>query len=183
MLERFLPAAGLTPLALFLWRRFSITTPSLQFPILAPILDMEYQSDPPRLSGDWDGRQTVIVALPEKQGVRINLALLQPSKLRVEIGPKELVEKRSGIVVPDPVHTGDPEFEGRFLARVNDKEAGLGLIDPVLRQRLLELPHADILGQAGQVSCLIPELVAPETAEQALEVLTAIAGGMEEFPL
>ena len=108
--------------------------------------------------------------------------LARPSRLRVEVGPKDEVTARAGMVVPDPVTTGDLSFEERLLARCSDKNAGQQLFDPVLRQRLMAQPQVDILGQGAMVQWVVPVVKYPDPAEDLLDTLTVIAEEMERFP-
>lgn len=168
------------PIAIYHIRQYKLSTPSLQWPVLARVLSMEYQADPPRIKGQRNGR--VILVELHQAGARIATSLAKPSRLRVEIGPREEVVRRAGMVVPDPVATGDPAFEERFLARCNDKAAGLRLLDPTLRQRLLAQPHVEILGQGNVAQWLLPFVKEPDPIEEAAEILTAVAEEMERFP-
>ncbi|MDD5656517.1 MAG: hypothetical protein PHF00_04595 [Elusimicrobia bacterium] len=168
------------PLAFYYIRQYKISTPSLQWPALARVLAMNYAPDPPRITGQRNGRALCVEA--DGTGARVSMALGRPSRLRVEIGPREEVTRRSGMLVPDPVPTGDTAFEERFLARCNDKAAGLKLLDPVLRQRLLAQPFVEILGQGDNVRWLLPWVKEPDPIEETAEILTAIAEEMERFP-
>lgn len=170
----------LVPVGLFLWREHRLGTPSLHWPVLAPILHLEFSDKPPRMSGHWNGRAVVIET--HGAGARVMMPLARPSRLRIEIGPKDEVTRRSGIVVPDPVQTGDHAFEERLLARCSDTGVGSQIVDPVLRQRLLAAPHVEILGQGDSVQWLIPAAREPDTLEHIMDVLTALAAEMERFP-
>lgn len=161
-------------------RKRKLSTPSLQWPVLAPILDMHYAADPPSLSGQWNGRSVRLAQLPD--GIVASAPLSGTSRLRFEIGARELVAKRAGMIVPDPVPTGDAAFEERFLARCNDPAAGAAILEPVLRQRLLSFPHVDILGEKSVVLWRLPEARDPDTVEFVFDILTVIAAEMERFP-
>jgi hypothetical protein len=100
----------------------------------------------------------------------------------VEIGPKDEVTARAGMLVPDPVATGDNAFDERLLVRCSDKSAGLQLLDPVLRQRLMTQSVVDILGQGAMVQWLVPAVKHPDPMEDLLDILTVIAEEMERFP-
>ncbi|HAM36136.1 MAG TPA: hypothetical protein DEB40_02600 [Elusimicrobia bacterium] len=165
------------PAGLYYWREYKMSTPGLQWPVLGRILGLDYCAAPPRLRGRSNGRE---VAIEISQNlVRIAMKLSRPSRLRVEIGPKEAVSLRAGMVVPDRVSTGDEAFDGRLLARCNEKAAGLKLLEPLMRQRLLAQPHVDILGEGAEIQWLLPYLKEPEPAEAILEILAAIAEEME----
>ncbi|MCX5795124.1 MAG: hypothetical protein NTY77_06495 [Elusimicrobia bacterium] len=168
------------PMGLFYLREYKTSTPRLQWPVLAPILKLEYLPDPPRMQGTRNGRKVTVDIY--KTGVRVATVLARPSRLRIEIGPKDVVTARSGMLVPDPVVTGDHAFEERFLARCSDKDAGLQLFDPVLRQRLLAQSDVDILGQGAMVQWVVPAVKQPDPAEDLLDILIVIAEEMERFP-
>ena len=168
------------PMGIYYWREHKLSTPGLQWPVLAPILKLDYTPNPPRLYGTRNGRQVTIDV--HQRGARVATILARPSRLRVEVGPKDEVTARAGMVVPDPVVTGDLAFEERLLARCSDKNAGQQLFDPVLRQRLMAQPQVDILGQGAMVQWVVPVVKYPDPAEDLLDPLTVIAEEMERFP-
>jgi hypothetical protein len=168
------------PLVLYYLHEYKASTPSLQWPLLAPVLNLEYLPNPPRMQGTRHGRKVTVDI--QQTGVRVATVLDRPSRLRIEIGPKAAVTARSGMLVPDPVLTGDSSFDERFLARCSDKNAGLQLLDPVLRQRLLDQEAVDILGQGAMLQWLVPTVKQPEPVEHLLDILTVIAEEMEHFP-
>ncbi len=168
------------PMGIYYWREYKISTPRLQWPVLAPILKLEYLPDPPRMQGTRNGRKVTVDIY--KTGVRVATILAKPSRLRIEIGPKDEVTTRSGMLVPDPVLTGDRSFDERLLARCNDKNAGLQFLDPVLRQRLMAQSVVDILGQGAMIQWLVPVVKQPDPTENLLDILTLIAEEMERFP-
>ena len=168
------------PMGLYYLRQYKMSTPKLQWPVLASILKMEYQPDPPRLKGNRNGRAVTIDIY--RAQVRVATILNRSSRLRIEIGLKEDVIRRSGMLVPDPIVTGDKIFDERLLARCSDKTAGLNILDPVLRQRLLAQPQVEILGQAAMVQWIVPEIKEPDPAENIIDILTLIAEEMERFP-
>jgi hypothetical protein len=174
-------AFALVPIGIVLARHYKTRTPSLQWPTLARLLNMKYEDNPPRISGQWNGRSISVEAGPT--GVRAVANLSKPSRLRIEIGPRELVTSRSGMLVPDPAPTGDSAFDERFLLRSSDKAAGLKILDPVLRQRLMAQMDVDILGLGQAVIWTLPELKEPATLEAMLDVLTVISEEMERLPL
>ena len=173
--------AALLPFILLAMRHFKTSTPSLQWPGLAGILKFQYQDKPPRLFGQWEGRNVTIELHNER--VLVTMQLAQPSRLRVEVGPKEEVARRAGMIVPDPVLTRDPAFEDRLLARCSDKSVGPSIFDPTLRQRLMSLPFVEALGVSDKVQWMLPELSQAEGLERVLEVMTAIASELESFPV
>ena len=168
------------PMGIYYWREYKISTPRIQWPVLAPLLKLEYLPDPPRMQGTRNGRQVTVDIY--KTGVRVATVLARPSRLRIEVGPKDDVTARSGMLVPDPVATGDSSFDERLLARCSDKNAGLQLLDPVLRQRLMAQSSVDILGQGAMIHWLVPAAKQPDPMEDILDILTVIAEEMERFP-
>ncbi|MBI4376818.1 MAG: hypothetical protein HY549_10270 [Elusimicrobia bacterium] len=170
---------ALGPIAYFYWRQYKVNTPSLQWPALAEVLKMDYAAKPPRISGQWNGR-AVRIELKDSS-VLVSALVSRPSRLRIEIGPKEQVAARAGVVVPDPVPTHDPDFDGRYLARCNDRAVGQRLVDPVLRQRLLEQPVVDILGEGQAARWRLPEAKDPDQLEPVLDIVTIIADEMERY--
>ena len=168
------------PVALYYWREYKLSTPRLQWPVLAPLIRLEYASDPPRMRGERNGRKVSVDI--DQTGVRVAIVLERPSRLRVEVGPKDVVAARAGLVVTDPVAPRDGDFEARFLARCSDKSAGLQLFDPVMRQRLLAQSAVDIRGQGVLVEWRVAALKDPDPAEDVIAVIAVIAEGMERFP-
>lgn len=172
--------AALLPFILLAARHIKTSTPSLQWPSLAEILKFQYQDKPPRLLGQWDGRNVSVELHNER--VLVTMQLSQATRLRVEAGLKEDVARRAGMIVPDPVLTGDSAFESRLLARCSDKNAGTVIFDPALRQRLMALPFVEALGVGEKVQWMLPELNEAAGLERVLEVMTAIASELESFP-
>jgi len=168
------------PLGLFYVREYKMSTPRLQWPVLASILKLAYEPTPPRMLGTRNGRNVTIDIY--KTGARVATILNRPSRVRIEIGPKDEVTARAGMVVPDPVVTSDSDFDERLLARCSDKAAGLALLDPVLRQRLMAQPIVEILGQGTMVQWLLPGVKQPDPTEDVLDILTVLAEEMERYP-
>jgi hypothetical protein len=170
----------LVPIALYFWREHKLSTPSLQWPVLAKILAISYQGDPPRMSGNWNGRRVAFETTP--QGAAVTAWLSAETRLRVECGPKELVAKRAGIVLPDPVEPTDAAFRDRLLARCSEKAAGPTIFDAAMQQRLAALPHVDFVGADTRVVWSLPAVKDPDAVEAALGALCAVADGLESFP-
>lgn len=168
------------PLAFHLWRKHQRETPSLQWPRLAPVLQMSYEAAPPRLAGERHGKRITID--PVKGGYRVAAKLDRPTKLRLEIGDKAAVAQRAGMVVPDPVKLADPAWNERLLARCSDPLAGEMILDPVLRQRLLAQPLVEILGKGQLVQATIQEAHDPDALEEVLDIVSVIAVELERFP-
>jgi hypothetical protein len=171
---------ALIPVGLYFWREHKRSTPSLQWPVLSKILGLQYEAEPPRLSGKWNGRSVAIAA--SAGGVTVVARLSAPTALRVECGPKDLVAKRAGLVLPDPVEPADKDFRDRLLARCSDKAAGPVVFDAALQQRLAALPAVDFVGQDEAVTWTLPALIDPDPAEAVLGALCAVADGLESFP-
>jgi len=172
---------GLVPFALYFWREHKVSTPSLQWPALAKILALTYEDAPPRMSGSWSGRRVAVQT--EGGAVTATAWLGAATRLRVECGPKELVTRRAGLVLPDPLEASDPEFRERLLARCSEKTAGPTVFDAALQQRLARLPHVDFVGQDTRVTWTVPALKDPDSAEALLGALCAVADGLESFPV
>jgi hypothetical protein len=180
MIRILLALAALLPIALYFWRERALSTPSLQWPTLAKILGLQYEANPPRMSGKWNGRAVAVES--GAAGATLTAWLSAPTRLRVECGPRELVAQRAGIVLPDPVEPIDKDFRGRLLARCSDKGAGPTVFDAALQQRLAGLPHVDFVGSETRVVWSAPALRDPDGAEAILGALCAVADGLESFP-
>jgi hypothetical protein len=168
------------PAAWYFWRDHQLNTPSMQWPKLKTILGLAYEADPPRLGGAWNGRK---VALEAVDGAVTATAWLNAeTSLRVECGPKELVTKRAGMLVPDAVEPAVAAFREKLLARCSDKPAGLLVFDATMQQRLTELPVVDFVGEQFRVIWKVPVVKDPNETEALLGALCAIADGLESFP-
>jgi hypothetical protein len=171
---------ALVPFAIVFWTRFKTSSPALQWPSVAAPLNLQFADKPPRIVGDWEGRH--MGAEPHNNSVLVTLQLSQPSRLRVEVGAKEEVVKRAGMLVPDPVATGDSAFEARLLARCSDRQAGQVIFEPTMRQLLMGQTVVDVLGAGDKIQWRLPELVDTDTLERVLQVMTAVASEMERYP-
>ena len=171
---------AMIPFALYFWVEHKTSTPSLQWPALAKIMNLLYIDAPPRMSGNWNGRRVAVESLPA--GVTLTAWLNAATSLRVECGPADLVTKRAGIVVQDPVEPIDPAFRGRLLARCSDKTAGASVFDAGIQQRLAALPHVDFVGEDTRVVWTAPHLKDIDSAEALLGALCSIADGLESYP-
>jgi len=168
------------PIGMYFWHEHKISTPALQWPFLAKLLNMTYEASPPRLSGDWAGRRVAIETSAE--GVTATAWLGTATRLRVECGPADLVTKRSGLIVPDRVEPLDKAFRDKLLARCSDKAAGPVVFDATLQQRLAAMPSVDFIGQDTRVVWTLPALKDIDSAEALLGALCAVADGVESFP-
>lgn len=174
-------AFGVVPVGLYFWREHKTSTPSLQWPVLGKILNLQFEDAPPRLKGSWNGRELSFEALASG-GVRATAKLGAVTRLRVECGEKALVTKRAGTVVPDPVDPLLPDFRDRLLARCSDKAAGHVVFDENMQTRLVGMPDVDFVGQGSAVTWSIPALKDPDTAEAVMGALCAVADALEGFP-
>jgi hypothetical protein len=175
----FVALGVIIPIALYFYREMQQNTPSLRWPKVATMVHLTYEADPPRMSGQWHGKEVTVVL---RDGQAFIAAILpKPSRLRVEVADKEIVAKRAGMLVHDAVATGDSAFDERLTARCSDKNAGLGLFDPALRQRLLAQPHVDIVGDGNAVRWTVPDANDPDLLEQMLDIVSVIATEMERY--
>jgi len=173
-------AGAMIPLGLYLWTQHKTSTPSLQWPSLAKILNLQYDANPPRMSGTWNGRRVAFETSPA--GVTVTGWLNAATSLRVECAAQDVVTKRAGLVVPDPVEPIDRAFGGKLLARCSGKTAGPTVFDSALQQRLAALPHVDLVGEDTRVVWSVPAVKDPDGAEALLAALCAVADGLESFP-
>lgn len=180
MIAALLSLAVLVPFVLYFWREHKTSTPSLQWPTLAKILALTYEAEPPRMSGNWNGRR-IAVQLEEGK-ITLTAWLNAATRLRVECGPRDVVTKRAGIVLPDPYEGTEREFRERLLARCSDKAAAPTVFDAAMQQRLARLPHVDFVGQDTRVVWTALALKDPDSAEALLGALCAVADGLESFP-
>lgn len=173
-------AAFALPAGWFFWRDHKINTPSLQWPAMKGVLGLEYEADPPRLGGTWNGRKVAIETV--EGGVTVSAWLNAETSLRVECGPKDLVAKRAGMVVPDALEPAVTSFREKLLARCSDKNAGPIVFDATMQQRLAELPAVDFVGEQFRVVWKVPVVRDLNETEALLGALCAIADGLESFP-
>jgi hypothetical protein len=169
------------PFVLYFWRQHELNTPSRRWVKLAGILGLQYEAAPPRMSGMYSGRRAAVETAPE--GATLSVWLSAPTRLRVECGPRELVARRAGMVVPDPVAALDAAFGERLLARCSDKAAGPVVFDAALQKRLAALPAVDLVGEKARVAWTVPAVADIDLLEAELSALCAVADGLEQFPL
>jgi hypothetical protein len=171
---------AMLPLGIYFWREHKLSTPSLQWPVLAKILALQYDAAPPRMSGKWNGRRVAVETSPG--GATVTAWLNAETSLRVECGLAELVTKRAGIVLQDPVEPIDRAFRDKLLARCSVKAAGPTVFDAAMQQRLAALTQVDFVGEDTRVVWTTPILKDPDGAEALLGALCAVADGLESFP-
>ncbi len=168
------------PAAWFFWRDHKLNTPSMQWPAMKGILGLEYEANPPRLGGAWNGRKIAIETA--EGGVVLTAWLNAETSLRVECGLKDLVTKRAGMLVPDAVEPAVTEFRDKLLARCSDKNAGPIVFDATMQQRLAGLAVVDFVGEQFRVVWKVPVVRDINETEALLGALCAIADGLESFP-
>jgi hypothetical protein len=171
---------AMIPLGLYLWTEHKTSTPSLQWPALAKVLALRYDDAPPRMSGNWNGRRVAVES--GAAGVAVTAWLNAATSLRVECALADVVTKRAGLVVQDPVEPIDRAFRDKLLARCSLKAAGPTVFDAALQQRLAALPHVDFIGEETRVIWSLPVVKDPDGAEALLGALCAVADGLESFP-
>lgn len=173
-------AGFVLPAAWYFWREHKLDTPSLQWPAMKGILGLEYEANPPRMGGAWNGRKIAIET--GEGGVVLTAWLNAETSLRVECGPKELVTKRAGMLVPDALEPAVTEFREKLLARCSDKNAGLLVFDATMQQRLAGLATVDFVGEQFRVVWKVPVVRDVNETEALLGALCAVADGLESFP-
>jgi hypothetical protein len=173
-------AACALPFIWYFWREHKLSTPALQWPDMKGVLGLQYDANPARLSGSWNGRKVAIESL--EGAVTVTAWLNAETRLRVECGPKELVTRRAGMLVPDAVDPVDTAFRDKMLARCSDKPAGALVFDATMQQRLVSLPAVDFIGEQFRVVWTVPVVRDLDQTEALLGALCAIADGLESFP-
>lgn len=168
------------PFIWYFWREHKLNTPSLQWPAMKAVLGLTYEANPPRLGGAWNGRKVAIESVDG--AVTVTTWLNAETRLRVECGPKDLVTKRAGMLVPDAVAANEPSFRDRLLARCSDKAAGPLVFDSTMQQRLASLPDVDFVGEQFRVVWTVPVVKDLNQTEALLGALCAVADGLESFP-
>lgn len=172
--------ACMIPFIWYFWREHKLNTPALQWPTMKTVLGLEYEANPPRLSGAWNGRKVALEAL--ESGVTITTWLNAETRLRVECGTKDVVTRRAGVVVPDPVEPTVIAFRDKLLARCSDKSCGPLVFDATMQQRLVDLSIVDFVGEQFRVIWKLPVVNDLNETEAVLGALCAVADGLESFP-
>ena len=154
-MEMLLILIGISvPLGIYAWRESRHRNPATRWPQLAENVQFAYSPAPPRLGGQWKGRRMTLTAGDSEATLSAQLAAGRT--LRVEIGPRAVVEKAAGMVVPDRIELGDAAFEKRYLVRSTPAEIGQNAVDPSMRQRLLQLPDVRVLATGQELRMGIP---------------------------
>ncbi|MDE2292860.1 MAG: hypothetical protein KGL53_12325 [Elusimicrobia bacterium] len=165
------------PLAWWAWNDSRRKNPAVRWPQLAAQLELQFLPDPPRLEGAWKGRAFRVLAEGERASVVTGLR--GKSRLRVEIGPKDAVEKAAGMVVPDRIQVGDLAFERRYVVRATPPELGEIAADPSMRQRLMRLPDVHVIALQDRVVVRVPYPSEAGQARDYLDIAAAVADSLE----
>lgn len=165
------------PIGIYLVRESRYKNPAARWPALAASLGFSYAEEPPRLSGRWKEREILLTAV--EGGAVLSCALRPGGAFRVEAGPKELLEKEAGMVVPDRVRIPDSALDAKLLVRAQPEEAGAALDLNVLR-RLLDFPGARVLANPGRADLRLSEPPS-EAAQvrQAADIVVALADSLD----
>jgi hypothetical protein len=137
--------------AYFVWQTLQ-REPSKRWPKLAERLGLKYEGPPPRMTGPWKNRSVTIQ--PDGEKASVVFPVRRPEGLRLEIGPREEVEKAAGIVVPDRIELTDPSalaFNQRFMVRCKPADPARAALDGVLRQQLLGMGDFRVLAENGRL--------------------------------
>lgn len=161
------------PVAWWAFRESRLKNPASRWPELAPQLELQFLPEPPRLEGIYKGKNFRILA--EGENATVTTGLRGQPGLRVEIGPKERVEKDSGMIVPDRVAINDPAFEKRYLVRCTPLDMSHMAADHSLRQRLLSLPDIHILAITDRVVVTVPFPTEASEIRNYLDIAVSIA--------
>ncbi|MBI4678779.1 MAG: hypothetical protein HY748_14465 [Elusimicrobia bacterium] len=165
--------------AYFAWQALQ-QEPSRRWPKLAERLSLKYEGPPPRMTGPWKNRQVTVQ--PESEKAVVSFPVRRPENFRLEIGPRETVEKAAGIVVPDRLEFTEPAalaFNERFLVRCKPVETGRVVFDHVMRARLLALGEFHVLAEAGRFTIRLPLDTDASALRQIFDLVSSILDGVE----
>ncbi len=163
----------------FVWESLK-SNPAKRWPKMAKTLGLAFEDSPPRLSGAW-GARTVRVQAHGNRAVA-SFSVRPGALTRLEIGPREKVEKAAGMVVPDRVAfdgTADRAFSERFVVRAQPQSAGVKALDNTVRQRLTEAGDIHILAQGPSLQILLPAACEARELRAALEIGGALLDALE----
>jgi len=165
------------PVALFLWHDRSQTNPASRWPVLAKWLEFAYSDNPPALKGQWKERQVVLQMAGGT--ARLSVAMKTAGSFRVEIGPKEAVEKASGMIVPDRIAIHDSALDEKLLVRATPGSAGES-IDLTLLRKIAQFHGAWVLVVPGgaEMRFETPPTEATQVREAA-DILVSLADALE----
>lgn len=164
------------PVAWWAYRESRLKNPAVRWKELAPQLELAFLPEPPRLEGKYKGKSFRILA--EGTGATVMTGLRGRPGLRVEIGPRERVEKESGMIVPDRVVVNDPAFDKRYLARCTPLDLADMAADHSLRQRLLTLPDIHILAISDRVVVTVPFPTDAAEIRNYLDIAVSVADSL-----
>ncbi|MBI5242888.1 MAG: hypothetical protein HY922_04280 [Elusimicrobia bacterium] len=165
------------PIIIFVWHERAQTNPASRWPVLAKMLDFAYSDNPPRLVGRWKERQVTLQA--GESGAVMYSILKEGGSFRVEIGPKEAMEKASGMIVPDKVEIPNSDLDAKFLVRATPAAAGEA-VDLNVLMELTRFPGGWALVVPGRAELRLP--FAPNQASQvrdAADIIVSLADSLE----
>jgi hypothetical protein len=168
------------PVGVYFWRESRYQNPAVRWKQLAPILELEYEPSPPRLSGSWKARELVVCAQQDGTAI-LSLPLSCPQAIRLELGPRADVERDAGMIVPDRVRFGpaDAAFERRFMVRATPLELGETATDAAMRQRLLGMKDVRILAVSNRLDMVFPLPTEARELRDWMDVAASIAEAVD----
>lgn len=166
------------PILWWFWRESRDLDPSVLWAGLAGNLGLAYAKDPHTLKGAWKGRE---VSLIIENGRPVASARYSSgSRVRLEIGRREQLEREAGMVVPDRVEfVEDRAFSEAMLVRASSEDFGRLLVDPSLRRRLLSLDGAHLLASGGRVDLSVAQLRREEQFREVFDIAVSVADAAE----
>jgi hypothetical protein len=169
---------ALLPVALYFSYQVKRSSPSEHWPVLSTELNLSYEDEPARMTGDFSGRRAQISALSDD--VTLTMWLKAPTRLRVECGPKAVAPKGTAL---KPITAIEPAFGENLLAWTSDAAAGANVFDTTLQIRLAYM--ARVKFNCTEISAVwtVPDLKDAVEAKAILHGLTAVAEALERFPL
>lgn len=167
------------PIAVYFWRESRHNNPAARWPQLAEMVEFQYAPAPPRMGGNWKGRQVTVTAVGEGQEAVVSTPLQCRSQIRFEIGPRQEVERAAGMVVPDRVSFNDRHFEDRYCVRSTPGQLGELAVDPAMRQRLLQLPDLRVLGLSNKLDVRVPNPTEASDLRAFCDVAAALADAID----
>lgn len=166
--------------AYYFWRESRLRDPALRWRAAAEDLRLEFKA-PASLIGRWNERE--MAWRVEAEGAALSCRFVPSRPVRLEIGLKEDVERRAGIVVPDRVAFADPsgsDFEERFLARCQPAELGPALVDAVVRRKIAGFPFVRVVAAEGSLDLKFPMLLDADRLRAAMEIAVSLAETLEQ---
>ncbi|MFA6093580.1 MAG: hypothetical protein WC986_11580 [Elusimicrobiota bacterium] len=165
------------PVIIVLLREKRYYTPSSRWPSIAGNIGFAYQENPPRLQGRWKDREILIS--DEGTLIRVSAATKTSGSYRVEAGPKALLEKEAGMVVPDRVELQDARLSQALLARAYPAQAGQAL-DLTLLRKLAAFPEARLIGTPGKAELILnSSLSEANQLRQAADIVVCLADALD----